>query len=279
MRLTNPKFLIPPTLLLLLAISVSCKKTGATSMFLSAHETKSAGDRSADPVDDSSGQKSGFFPLCKLDASSNSGPVAGCYCYPDILPKLTRTLRDAILKFRANEGVMQNLRCENILGEFSEAFGGWDLEFPTDYTSKKLNESSYAGAPCGTCVYTAGTKVCYEAKIFGKSYLYDMWDVNYALYGTIQKLCGISENEAWVKVAAWKKLKGEFSETVWFWFKFGYMLADSSMPSTSDGILKKLKIPESDPRYENKCHRCPDGAWKNPSSPMNFKSYLFDKRQ
>ena len=243
---------------------VACNKVQKTSGLSSNNQGTSSEVSKPTESPMSSSNEAAIVPMCKLDAGTNlnSGPAAGCYCYPDIVPRLTITLREAVTKFRSKEGVMQNLRCQNILGEFSEAFGGWDLEFPTDYASRKLTEDSYMGAPCGSCIYQVGTKVCYEAKILGKSYMYDVWDINYALYGTLQKLCGVSENEAWAKVIAWKKAKGEYSKTVWFWFKYGYMLADSDMPSTSEAIFRKLEVPMSDIRYENKCNRCPDGAWK-----------------
>jgi hypothetical protein len=185
------------------------------------------------------------------------------------------TLRDIIQKFRTRDGIFQRLKCENILGEFSETFGGWDFRFPTDsYSNAQTNFATAVTPNCGTCSYTNGAKWCYEAKINGQSYLYDMWDINYALYGTLQRLCGAPLVASMAKVQSWKRLKGEYTDRVWFWFKFGYDLPDPDSPTEIGAYFKKIKIPESDPRYASKCQSCPGGAWRNPSKLLEYTSYI-----
>jgi hypothetical protein len=238
---------------------------------------KSDGSDNFSRQSEGASEQGGNIGMCRMEKAGQTD-YSGCYCYPDIVPKLTITLRNLVQKFRSGQGLIQTLNCTNLLGEFSESFGGWDLDFPTDYKSENLpGLPRPVATPCGTCVYPTGTKVCYEAKILGNSYFYDVWDVNYALYGTLQKLCDVAEVDAWAKVRGWKALKGQYSDRVWFWFRYGYSMADSNLPSTADGLFSRLEIPPSDPRYVNKCASCP-GEWRNPAEPLSFKSYVIDSK-
>lgn len=111
--------------------------------------------------------------MCRLDQSTGEASFPNCYCYPDIVPRLTITLRGIVSKFRQGAGIYQSLNCQNLAGEFSEAFGGWDLSFPGDFKADKVPGGKLM-TQCGTCTYSVGNKVCYEANIKGKAYFYDV---------------------------------------------------------------------------------------------------------
>lgn len=196
----------------------------------------------------------------------------GCFCYPNIVPKLEATLRKVVSDFHYKRGIWQTLSCKNLLGQFIESLGGgWDIDFPTSNVDVLYRD--FTVGYCGQCGKTKGNKTCYEAIVNGVKTKQDRWDVNYALYGTLQSLCGSDINAAWAKVRAWKALKGEWSERVWYWFQVGWGMGKNDQSIIIDSHLRRLGTPESHPMYKN-CLYCP-GAF-NDNNPMDYKAYSHD---
>ncbi len=263
----------------------SCLLLGCKS---ARHQARlSTDDEQATIVSDGTEQEGGALAdatrrrseLPSLQCSMAPERLVGCTCWPDIVPRLQAGLFSVKIAYQNDAATWmgwtsKTLACQNILGEFSEVFGGWDFQFPQEPV---VDADGNTNLLCGSCGRDQGAKSCYDARLGGRFYRYDMWDINYSLYGMLQGLCNVPLVDAWMKIRAWKGLKAEYSERLWFWFQIGYYMAKTptDQSETIEAVMARhgLVPPANEPLYKD-CLHC-QGDWRS-HRPLKHKNYLVE---
>ena len=192
-------------------------------------KTSTGGWLSRDPIGEKGGRNLyGFVgnnPIGKIDYLGKQGVISGTKCWwrcgPDITDGLKATKKQVEADFHALEASdpeKAKANCEpfaewlNSPDKYVWAMSAWDMDMVWDENGPYAHTGEFLGG----CPFGQGCK----GSVTVSGTCHWKWNVNYLLYGWINKLCGIDKGHMRNTIRAWKATKpkdwGEIGNAVAF---------------------------------------------------------------